>query len=360
MKARKNTDKIDTNFSEENIEYYGDKNETPPAGVFAYNELRSCADLFRMHKDGILEIQPEYQRRVVWNPSDQSRFIDSLMKELPIPSMCFSLDFENKSWQVIDGLQRMATIVKFLSEPDWTISKLDDIDSRVSGKLVSEIEKNYPELYRRVENITLPITILRCDFSKPNHLEYIFMIFQRLNTGGLKLNNQEIRNAIFQGPFNNLLKECNKNRYWRVIAESKNKRFQDEELILRFFSFEENSKSYKGRLTSFLNEYMRENRNLDKNFIEDKKLLFEKTVNIVQKISGATTKKLSNVTLDALLFGVAKNLEHLNDVDTKKINILFSKLTSDKAFSTESISEGTLQKVKVMARLTKSAKIFSK
>ncbi len=360
MKTRKNTDKIDTNFSEENIKYYGDKNETPPADVFAYNELRSCADLFRMHKDGILKMQPEYQRQIVWKPSDQSRFIDSLMKELPIPSMCFSLDFETQRWQVIDGLQRMATIVKFLNEPNWTISKLDDIDSRISGKLVGDIKKNYPKLYRRVENITLPVTILRCNFSKSNHLEYIFMIFQRLNTGGIKLSNQEIRNAIFQGPFNNLLKECSKNRYWLAIEDSKKKRFGDIELILRFFSFEENSENYKGRLTSFLNEYMRENRNLDKSFIEDKKLLFEKTTDIVRKISGATTKKLSNVTLDALLFGVARNLEHLANVDAKKLNILFNKLISDEAFSTESISEGTLQKVKVMVRLNKSAKIFSK
>ena len=68
-----------------------DFSEVPPADIIAYNELRSCADLFRMHEQGILEIQPEFQRDIVWKGPDQTRFIDSLIKHLPIPSMFFSL-----------------------------------------------------------------------------------------------------------------------------------------------------------------------------------------------------------------------------------------------------------------------------
>ena len=64
----------------------------PPADIVSYNELRSCADLFRLFDTEKLEIQPDFQREVVWKPNDQSRFIDSLVKQLPIPSMCFSLD----------------------------------------------------------------------------------------------------------------------------------------------------------------------------------------------------------------------------------------------------------------------------
>ena len=69
-----------------------DSTEIPPADIVAYNELRSCADLFRMYKDGILEIRPIFQREIVWTAPAQTRFIDSLVKQLPIPSMCFSLD----------------------------------------------------------------------------------------------------------------------------------------------------------------------------------------------------------------------------------------------------------------------------
>jgi hypothetical protein len=96
----------------------------PPSDIVAYNELRSCADLFRMHQQKILEIQPEFQRDVVWKGPDQTRFIDSLIKSLPIPSMCFALDHKAQRWIVIDGLQRISTIVRFLEGGDWNLSAL--------------------------------------------------------------------------------------------------------------------------------------------------------------------------------------------------------------------------------------------
>ena len=79
----------------------------PPADLIAYNELRSCADLYRMYRERQLEISPEFQREIVWSTPVQTRFIDSLVKQLPIPTMCFSLDYKTQKWQVIDGLQRM-------------------------------------------------------------------------------------------------------------------------------------------------------------------------------------------------------------------------------------------------------------
>src|SRR4051812_10047025 len=92
-----------------------DNPDLPPSDIVAYNELRSCADLFRMHTQSSLIIQPEFQREIVWKTAAQTRFIDSLIKQLPIPSMCFSLDYKKQEWQVIDGLQRIWSIVQFLS-----------------------------------------------------------------------------------------------------------------------------------------------------------------------------------------------------------------------------------------------------
>ena len=86
--------------------------------MIAYNELRSCADLFRMFREGILEIQPALPEGDCVAGPAQTRFIDSLVKQLPIPSMCFSLDYKTQKWQVIDGLQRMWSIVRFL-RGDW-------------------------------------------------------------------------------------------------------------------------------------------------------------------------------------------------------------------------------------------------
>lgn len=113
--------------------------ELPPSDIVSYNELRSCADLFRMHEQGILNANPEFQRDVVWKGADQTRFIDSLIKQLPIPSMCFAHDYKIQKWIVIDGLQRISSIVRFLSGGDWKLSSLDDIDQGISGKSAAAI-----------------------------------------------------------------------------------------------------------------------------------------------------------------------------------------------------------------------------
>jgi len=154
--------------------------EVPPPDIVAYNELRSCADLFRMHEQGILEIQPDFQRDIVWKGPDQTRFIDSLIKQLPIPSMCFALDHKAQKWIVIDGLQRISTIVRFLEGGDWKLSQLDDVEPDISGKSVAAIKTSPTDLhhyYTRVENLSIPVTVLRCDFSKKRHMEYLFTIF---------------------------------------------------------------------------------------------------------------------------------------------------------------------------------------
>jgi hypothetical protein len=157
-----------------------DGNSVPPNDIVAYNELRSCADIFRMYRQGVLDISPEFQRDVVWPSAAQTRFIDSLVKQLPIPSMCFALDYKQGKWIVIDGLQRISSIVRFLSGKDWRLSRLDDIDPALSGLHVSSVsdpESKNHYFYAKVENLTIPITVLRCDLSKRAHEEFLFTIW---------------------------------------------------------------------------------------------------------------------------------------------------------------------------------------
>ena len=165
---------------EEQTFFEDDFPEVPPPEIVAYNELRSCADLFRMHEQGILEIQPEFQRDIVWKGPDQTRFVDSLIKQLPIPSMCFAMDHKAQKWIVVDGLQRISTIVKFLKGGDWKLSQLDDIEPEIAGKSVAAIKTSDSALrqyYTRVENLSIPVTVLLCDFKKKTHMEYLFTIF---------------------------------------------------------------------------------------------------------------------------------------------------------------------------------------
>ena len=235
-----------------------DNNESPPSDIIAFNELRSCADLFRMHNEGSLKIQPEFQREVVWPSVDQTRFIDSLIKSLPIPSMCFSFDYKTEQWQVIDGLQRMASIIRFLGgDPTWKLADIKDVDTDLRGAMAADFAQRDSKLhkfFKRVQNISIPVTVLRCDLSKKSHSEYLFTIFHRLNSGGMKLNSQEIRNCIYSGTLNDLLHELNEHPTWKKLNKMKHVkgyRFKKQEIILLIFAYEERLQKYDGRLLLF-------------------------------------------------------------------------------------------------------------
>jgi len=319
-----------------------------------------------MYTQGILEIKPEFQREEVWPSPAQTRFIDSLIMQLPIPSMCFSLDFKKQKWQVIDGLQRMATIIKFLAGEDWVLSKLEDIDQRISGKSIKEFLNEGSELhdlYKRVENLTLPITVIRCDYEKRNHSEYLFTIFHRLNSGGMKLNNQEIRNCIFSGELNNLLKELNKYPGWMKINKMKKEtgyRFMKQEIVLRFFAFHDRYQEFGGRLAKFLNDYMAENRNPSLEEIRNKKDLFYKTVDVLyKKIFEGKIPKLTVTILESLLVGISLNLTYVLQQNNQTLYGYYNKLINHEEFSEEKLREGLSGKQRVIARMSAAEAIFS-
>jgi len=352
---------------EEQTLFEDDTIEIPPSDIVAYNELRSCADVYRMYKEGILNIHPEFQREFVWKDPDQTRFIDSLVKQLPIPSMCFALDYKKQKWQVIDGLQRLSTIIRFLSDESWYLSDLEDIDKNLAGRQVKELKKNTSELhhfYTQVENLTLPITVLRCDLEKKSHTNYMFKIFHRLNTGGMKLNNQEIRNCIYSGPFNTLLKELDKNKVWMMINKmkpGKSYRFTKQEIILRFFALHDKYKKYTGRLASFLNEYMDENKDIQSDKLNTKKNLFLNTTDVVYEkvFERKIPPKITLTILEALLVGVSFNIDNLQSRPASQVKSLFKKLQKHTEFSEQKLSEGLSGKPRVIGRMKAARKIFS-
>ena len=344
-----------------------DSSEVPPSDIVAYNELRSCADLYRMYKQKVLNVNPDFQRDFIWNGTDQTRFIDSLIKQLPIPSMCFALDNKLQKWIVIDGLQRISSIIRFLKGEDWTLSKLDDIDPGLAGKSVSIIMDPASSLhgyYTRVENLAIPVTMLRCDFNKKAHMEYLFTIFHRLNTGGMKLNNQEIRNCIYTGAFNTLLKKLDQKSNWRNLNKMKkddNYRFTKQELILRFFAFHDNYENYTGRLATFLNTYMHANQNLDADLIISKENIFDRTVHFIYDtlFEKKPPKKLSLTIMESLLVGISKNIESVSSKTSEELTLLYTRLLSEPEFSEEFLVEGLAQKRKVIDRLNKAILVFS-
>jgi len=350
--------------AEEELFSADDSSESPPIDIVSFNELRSCAELFRLHSTGKLNVQPDYQRDVVWNPASQTRFIDSLTKQLPIPSMCISLDYKTDQREVVDGLQRMSSIIRFLSDGSWRLSKLEDVDRRILNKKVDQIREEHPDIYSRIENTTIPVTVLRCDLSKRSHQEYLFTIFHRLNTGSVKLTNQEIRNCIYHGSFNTMLRDIVETNVFIDLfdlSESKKYRFSNEELILRVLAFSANLEKYKPSLAKFLNAFMSANRFADEDAIDNTKDIFNRMLNLVYKriLDSEPLPRLSKATTEALLVGVAKNLDDLESQNNNRLKAKFAALRKDPLFSVDSLKEGLSAAEKVKNRLNRSIEIFS-
>jgi len=214
-----------------------------------------------------------------------------------------------------------------------------------------------------LENLTIPVTVLRCDYSKKSHMNYLFTIFHRLNTGGNKLNNQEIRNCIFQGSFNDFLKSMVDYSVFiklMKIDENKSYRFAYEELILRFFAFYDGYGKYNGRLAKFLNDYMNEKKAGEVD-LSEKRHIFERTTDLLYQriLNNKPLPKLSKATTESIFVGIAKNLNTLEDNNNEEVRAKFLKLRKDEAFSAENLKEGLSRKENVIKRLETAIDILS-
>lgn len=343
----------------------GTLSTVPPKDIVAFSELRSCFDLVRLLTSDQLKIDPDFQREYVWDDLAGTKFIDSLVKQLPIPSMCFALDGNTEQRMVIDGLQRISTIKRFLSgDESWRLTKTPEVDASLSGKTVSDIKKNSVSSYRRIENATIPITVIRCDFSKSDHMEYLFTIFHRLNSGGVKLSNQEIRNCIFSGDFNDFLKTFVKYESFvkllgiKIVKRSR--RFVDEEFVLRVLALSEGYQEFAGSLPNFLNSFMFSNRKCDAARIDFFRTKLESTSDLIlDKIfDGGNSKSVSKIVLECLWVGVLTNIDRLVLLPDNKIKEMYSRLIALDELSKEYIIEGSSKGVRVRARIAKAIKVF--
>jgi Protein of unknown function DUF262 len=309
---------------EESTFYEEDRDQPiPPPNVVAYNELRSCADLYRMFTTGKLEIQPDFQREVVWRSDEQARFIDSLVKQLPIPSMCFSLDYKTQKWKVIDGLQRMSTITNFLGTANWKIADIEDIHPSLRNKTNIKLREGSPEeknIYSSVEDLSIPITVIRCSYEEAGHMRYLFTIFNRLNSGGVRLNNQEIRNCIYSGKFNDLLKTFDKsNKDWAAVKKriwGPMGRFRSVEVLLRALAFSTNLKDYDGNLAGFLNGFMHRFMKItDENLDELKSKLDFVAMNSKKALDNITPGRKKSLTfVEGILVALLHNDSYIRSI----------------------------------------------
>ena len=253
-----------------------------------------------MFKSSNYILQPKYQRRITWNNKKRSKLIESFIMNIPVPPV-FLYETEFGVYQVMDGLQRISTIMDFFDNK-FSLEGLVEW-SELNGRFYKDLPQKVKE---GIERRQLSVITLLKESAKTNDQEANMkkMVFERLNTGGEKLGQQEVRNALYPGKFNDMCLELSENENFRklwgievseefdddelddgdVENKSNNKlyvRMHDVELVLRFFAMR-NIENYNIQLSKFLDLYLE---NANKLSEENLNLLKQKFIDSMEKVN---------------------------------------------------------------------------
>lgn len=205
----------------------------------------------RLRNDEI-DMAPDFQRAAgIWTKTAQSRLIESLILRIPVPAFYFDASDDCK-WIVVDGLQRLTTIKNFVVDETLELQGLQFLDSAYAGLKYSQLPRR---LQRNIEEAD--VTMYHIQSGTPQNVK--FAVFQRINTGGLPLNSQEIRHALNQGQSTRFLARLAKKDVFRIATDGgvTSKRMDDRECALRFIAFMIFSvDEYEEEFDVFLNKVM--------------------------------------------------------------------------------------------------------
>ena len=261
--------------------------EAPPSKRKVYTDQGDpeVESLHGKYKRGKLIIQPDFQRHFVWDAQKSSRLIESALLDIPLPVIYLSEEKDGNEY-VIDGQQRLTAFFSFID------SKFPDgKDFKLSGlKVITELnKKSYKELKDKLQDKIRYCKIRTITFRRESEPDLKFEIFERLNTGAVSLNDQELRNCIYRGTYNKLLKELSKDTDFMYLLGLKtpDKRMKDVGLVLRFAAFYHFTYlNYKPPIRKFLSNDMEEYQFISEGKVIELKYAFKNANAIIKSLLG--------------------------------------------------------------------------
>lgn len=245
----------------------------------------SIREFLTMKNDGELALQPNYQRNFVATDLIASKLIESILLDVPIP-VVYLAEEQDGSYSVIDGQQRLTSFLSFLEGkfPDNRPFKISGLKvlPELNRKLFTDLD---PERQKKIRSTTIHSIIIK----KESNSDIKFEIFERLNTGSTKLNEDEIRNTVYRGKYIDLLAELSENQVFHGLVRKDNfkKRMIYRGMILRFFALSEKSYlNYKSSMKQFSNKELRDNRDLTLSKEKEYKARFEHCLDLVKLVFG--------------------------------------------------------------------------
>ncbi|TDO27788.1 uncharacterized protein DUF262 [Kribbella sp. VKM Ac-2527] len=275
----------------------------------------SIREIVRMVESHEVVVAPAYQRQFRWKAEVQSALIESLLLGLPVPAI-FVATNKDGTWDVVDGLQRIATILRFHGIDVPNSPELAFSEDRLVLSELSQLT-NFAGL--SFEDLPMPIRLMfgkryiRVQvLSDKSDADVRFELFRRLNAGAVALTPQEIRACVFAGSFNLLIEELSEFPEYVSLLKLKPQSQNDAtaaEIVLKFFAYLDGMDNFDGKVTKFLNAYMK--RRVNDTDLEPDRQLFVETVQFLRSaIDGPFKRERVSTTplnqLEAVLIGVAR------------------------------------------------------
>ena len=242
--------------------------------VFTNTKDLTIWNIRDMVDENDLVLNPEYQREYVYDNVKASKLVESILLDIPIPSIYLSEE-DDGSYSTVDGQQRITSLVRF-TKNDFSLTKLEILTDLNGLKF-----KNLPKVYQRKFKTSTLQAICITKESKDCKYE----IFARLNQGAVSLNPQELRNCVYRGPFNDLLDELAIHPLTRELFGVKNKRKLYQQTILRFFAIR-NLDTYKSSMLKHLNLFMSTHQNAKPEQINVFRELYLNTMSAIKYVLG--------------------------------------------------------------------------
>jgi len=376
-------------------EIENEKDELPDDIIEPFNpkdiditvETRSLDSIINRIKHGEIDLNTYFQRKGdLWSDSNMSRLIESILIRFPLPAFYFDAT-DDDNWLIVDGLQRLSAIKKFVlnTDADFVKGNYDDDDiehnrhkplkltgleylSDYNGKIYSDLPAN---MQRRIKEAQITTYLV-----KPGTPEdVVYSVFYRINTGGLMLNAQEIRHALNQhGKGPKYLELLSDSEIFSKTVKISDKRMQNRELALRYLAFRlYEYKQYKPSMVRFLNKVMKEINYISNDKLQILKDDLERSLKICNQLFGdnAFSKSIAfsdyKSTLNRALFEIwtvtlsnlsAIQIDNLTKNKQKIVNE-FKDLILDSDFD-KSISISTTGHPQVLYRFERIEELVNK
>ena len=331
----------------------------------------SFGELLSMYENKEIIINPSFQRYYRWSEEQKTRFIESLLLGIPIPPIFVATNGQGV-WELVDGLQRISTYLSFVGvlkadkgikkENGWALLPGDRVES-----LEGFTYETLPQKFRyALKRSVCRVEVLKWDSS----YDMRFELFNRLNTGGTPLTQQEIRNCIFRDispRFNDFLKELTKDKDFIKSVDLTIAQIEclyNEELILRFISLYEAGEKIKTSISQHMTKFMESAlKNPDFDYDGYKKV-FKKVFTILSPLGPEIFRQkngdFATALYDVITYGIATNLEKYEGASKAEIlKLINEKVRTDENLLRVSRRGGNNQRARIINRLKLAKDIFA-